>query len=621
MTDATEHRFQAEVSQVLRLVIGSLYSHKEIFLRELVSNASDALDKLRFRALSEPALVGEGDELRIRIRPDAEAGTLSIEDNGVGMTAEELVKNLGTIAWSGSREFLEKLEAAQSDATRAPELIGQFGVGFYSAYLVAERVSVTSRAAGSAEAHRWESDAREGFTVSPAERAEHGTTVVLQLKEGERYLTEPAKLRELIRRYSDFIQHPIELADHGEFSRANQAAALWQRSPKEVTREQYEELYRHLGHDFEPPLAWKHFRIEGTQMFSGIVYIPRKRPLDLFDAEPKHGVRLHVRRVLVMESAEELVPRWLRFVRGVVDSEDLPLNVSREVLQDSRPVEVIRKQLTAQTLELIDELARERPEDFRSFTEQFGSVLKEGLHFEPELRERLARLVRFSSTASDAPVSLEEYAARMPEGQSSIYYAIGQSRATLAAAPQLEALRARGYEVLLMTDAVDPFALAELDEHDGKPLASAIDAGLELGEGPGTPSAAAREAAAPLLTALTEALGDAVGAVRASSRLVASPACLVSPPGALAPHVERALRARGVPVPETKRILEVNLEHPLTKNLAALAAARSPRFGDWAALLRELALLAEGSAIEEPERFAGKLTEILTEAAQSASAP
>ncbi len=612
MSDTTEYRFQAEVSQVLRLVINSLYSHKEIFLRELVSNASDALDKLRFRAISEPELLAEGEELRIRIRTDKEAGTLVIEDNGVGMTAEELAKNLGTIAWSGSREFLEKLEQAQSDAAQAPELIGQFGVGFYSAYLVADRVTVTSRAAGSLDAHRWESDARDTFSIEPADRDEHGTTVTLHLKPDQRHLTDPAELGELVRRYSDFIGHPIELADKGEFSRVNHAAALWQRSPNDVTDEQYQELYKHLGHAFEPALAWKHFRIEGTQMFSGIVYLPRSSPFDVFEAEPRHGMRLHVRRVFVMDDCEDLVPRWLRFVRGVVDSEDLPLNVSRELLQDLRPVQIIRKQITIQTLDLLDELALDRPEDFATFQREFGAVLKEGLHFEPDLRDRVVKLVRFQSTAGDELVSLDQYVERMKDGQEAVYFATGTSRATLAASPHIEALRERGFEVLLLTDAVDPFAVADLGEHAGKKLVDVMDAGLELGDGPGVPSEVAKVTAAPLLDKMKELLGDKVGEVRASSRLVTSPACLVLAPGALAPHLERALRARGMDVPPRKRVLEVNVEHPLVKGL--VAHKDSPRLADWVALLHDQALLAEGSPVEDPERFARQLAELLTEA-------
>jgi molecular chaperone HtpG len=378
MEESLVQPFQAEVAQVLRLVVNSLYSHKEIFLRELVSNASDALDKLRFRSLSEPELLGEGEPLRVRLSADPVEGTLTIEDNGIGMTRDELAKNLGTIAWSGSREFVEKLQQAKPGASDFG-LIGQFGVGFYSAYLVANEVRVVSRAAGSAEAYAWTSEGKSEFQIAPAERAERGTSITLRLKPDQREFLDEHRLRGLVQKYSDYINYPIELGVENEveeggvkrkrttFETINRASALWQRTPKDIEASQYEEFYKHLTHDWEPPLAHRHFRIEGTQMFVGLLFVPARKPFDLFDPEVKHGVRLHVRRVLIMDNCEELVPRWLRFMRGVIDSEDLPLNVSREILQDSRAVKIIKKQVTGQSLDLLEELAKDRPDDYLKF--------------------------------------------------------------------------------------------------------------------------------------------------------------------------------------------------------------------------------------------------------------
>src|SRR5688572_13133911 len=387
---AVSHSFQAEVSQVLRLVVHSLYSNQEIFLRELISNASDALDKRRFSALQTPGLLGEGESLKVRLLPNKEQGTLTIWDNGIGMGQEELKQSLGTIAWSGSREFLKKLEGQSAEAL--PQLIGQFGVGFYSSFLVAERVEVISRAAGSDVSFRWESSGEGGFTIDDAERSEVGTSIVLHLKPDAREYLDTYRLRQLVERYSDYLSYPIELQKPDkpdEFEPINSGTALWQRSPKDVTAEQYQELYKHLTHDFQPPLGHRHFRMEGTQQFCGLVYVPSRAQFDLFEPDAKHGVRLHVRRVLVMESCEELVPRWLRFVRGVVDSEDLPLNVSREVLQDSKIVRTIRKQVQNQVLDLLGEVAQEKPAEYEKFWGLFGAVLKEGLHFDPDTGERL----------------------------------------------------------------------------------------------------------------------------------------------------------------------------------------------------------------------------------------
>jgi molecular chaperone HtpG len=622
---SVQHPFQAEVSQVLRLVINSLYGNKEIFLRELVSNASDAVDRRRFAAIQRPDLIQEGEKLAIRLIPDRQAGTLTIWDNGIGMTEAELKQSLGTIAWSGSRQFVEQLKAGKAEGRDLPQLIGQFGVGFYSAYLVADRVSVTSRAAGSDQAYRWESTGEEGFTIEPAERESVGTSVVLHLKDDQKDFLEPYRLRSLVQRYSDYIAHSIELpkegkdAAAGEFEVVNRANALWQRSPREIEKAQYVEFYKHLTHDWEEPLAYRHFHIEGTQMFTGLLFVPSRPPLDLFDADPRHGVRLHVKRVFVMDDAEELVPRFLRFVRGVIDSEDLPLNVSREILQDSRVVRTMRKQVTAQTLELLAEIAKDRPEDYAKFWAAFGAVLKEGLYFEPENKEKIGKLVRYESVREGKLVSLDEYVAGMKEGQPSIYYVTGATRQIAAASPHLERVRAKGYDVLLLSDAVDPFVMSGFTEYEGKQLVSVTSVDLKLGDEPADAGESARDKpeSTPLLERMERFLSEKVEKVRASERLTDSPACLVIPEGGIAPHIERLLRAQKKDVPASRRILELNLNHPLVKSVASLEEREpgSERVRQWTELLYEQALLAEGSPLEDPAGFAKRLTLLLTEAA------
>lgn len=638
MTASTQHAFQAEVSQVLSLVVNSLYSNKEIFLRELVSNASDALDKLRFRAISEKELLAGDEQLKIRIIPNSEAGTLTISDNGIGMSEEELIANLGTIARSGTKEFTEKLKVAADAQAKSTQLIGQFGVGFYSAYLVADQVEVISRAAGSDQAFRWASEAKDGFTVEPAERESRGTTIILHLKEEQKEFGDVYRIKDVIRRHSDYVGHPIELETtvvrspkEGEEKTSpelkveviNQANALWQRSPKDVTPEQYQEFYKHLAHDWEEPLCWKHFKIEGTQMFSGIVFLPSTVRADLLDPRGDHGVRLHVRRILAMESCDDLLPKWLRFVRGVIDSEDLPLNVSREMLQDSKAVRVIKKQVVSQVLSMVEELEQERADDFLKFWENFGAILKEGFHFEPEYQERLSKLVRFKSTFHSAAAdprawtSLTEYVARMKEGQPGIYYMEGSSREVLERSPHLEQLRKKDYEVLLMVDGVDPFALEHLREFDGKRLISAMNDTLDLGdEEPPKPS----EEQEALTAKFKAVLGDRVGDVRASRRLAESPACLVTPDGGLPPHMEAMFRAQNLSIPLTKRILEVNPDHVIVKNLQTLVDknAEDPRLDEWMEILYDQALIAEGSQVKDPSLLATRLTSLLTKASTAA---
>ncbi len=617
---AVSHSFQAEVSQVLRLVIHSLYSNQEIFLRELISNASDALDKRRFAALQAPELLPAGEALRVRLVPDKEKGTLTLSDNGIGMSEEDLKQSLGTIAWSGSREFLKKLEGKSPDAKDLPQLIGQFGVGFYSSFLVAERVEVVSRAAGSTEAHRWESTGEGGFSIDQAQRDEVGTSIVLHLKADAKEYLDPYRLRQLVERYSDYLSYPIELAkpdSSGEFEAINRGTALWQRSPKDVTAEQYDELYKHLTHDFQPPLGHRHFRIEGTQLFTGLIYVPSRAPFDLFEPDAKHGVRLHVRRVLVMESCEELLPKWLRFVRGVVDSEDLPLNVSREVLQDSKLVRVIRKQVQNQVLDLLGEIAKDKPEEYEKFWGNFGAVVKEGLHYEPELGEKLQKLLRYESASTGKLISLDQYLEAAPAGQPAIYYVTAPSKVVATQSPHLERLRQKGYDVLLMTDAVDPFAVSALTEFAGKPVVSVTSPDLKLDDAETQkPDEAESKQQTALLERFGNVLKEQVSSVKASQRLLDSPACLIVPEGGLPPQIERMLRAQGQKVPKAPRILEVNLEHPLLKNLQRLeeGSPGSEKVQEWMQLVYDQALLAEGSPIEDPTAFAKRLTKLFTTA-------
>ncbi|HIA04374.1 MAG TPA: molecular chaperone HtpG [Myxococcales bacterium] len=629
------HQFQAEISQLLRLVVESLYSHKEVFLRELVSNASDALDKLKFEAIAQKDLLSGDDTLSIRIIPNADAGTLTIEDFGIGMSKEELLCELGTIARSGSKAFVEAFQGGKDAVT----LIGQFGVGFYSAYLVADKVEVVSKRAGTDKAHRWTSDAKESFTIEDAERDARGTAVILHLREEHHDLLDEWSLKELIRRYSDFVSHPIELEverpvesdEEGveatqvkQFETVNQASALWTRAPEDVTQEQYNEFYKHLARDWDDPLAHIRFKIEGTQLFTGLVFIPKSKPLDLYSGKHKRGVQLYVKRVFIMEDCEELLPVWLRFMRGVVDSDDLPLNVSREVLQDSAITRMIRKQLIKKTLDLLEELAEKRAEDYLTFWQVFGAVLKEGLHFNPEFKERLAGLVRYESSKVEGVTGLAGYVERMAEDQPAIYYIVGDSRAAVAGSPHLEALESKGYEVLYMTDTVDEWAVQELKEFDEKPLLSAAQANLDLNES--TEEKEAREARQGELGGFTGSLQDIltgqVKEVRLSSRLTDSPCCLVIPEGGLSSHLEQVLRASGAAVPENKRILEINPDHTLIKHLEAahVQDAESDQFKEWVELLYEQALLVEGSPIDDPNRFAKRVISLMEQASLGAPA-
>ena len=635
---AETHRFEAEVSQVLRLVINSLYSNKEIFLRELVSNASDALDKLKYRALTEHGLTQA--PLEIRISSDDESGTVTIEDTGVGMSHDEIVKNLGTVAHSGSKAFIEALSEGRGDL----QLIGQFGVGFYSAYLVADRVEVVSRLAGTDEAWRWTSEAGDTFAMEPASRETHGTTITLHLKADQREYLSSWQLRKLITRYSDYISYPIRLlvdkydalpedADgeappkpRREYEQVNRAVALWQRSRADVPAEEYEEFYKHLTHDWDSPLAHSHFQVEGRQMFTAVLFVPKKPPVNLYSHDHQHGVRLHVKRVFIMDECKDLLPLFLRFLRGVVDSDDLPLNVSRELLQDSATVRFIKKQLTKRVFDMLDDLARDRTEDYGAFWQGYGAVLKEGIHTNPEHKDRIAPLLRYRSTVTglDGWTSLAEYKARMPEGQKAIYYVVAESERAAMTSPHLEALAKRGYEVLWMTDPIDEWAVSGLGDFEEIPLEDAAGADFALED-----SDEARQARAAvagryegLVERVRQVLGDRVADVRISERLTSSPSCLVVADGGHHAHVERLFRATQPGYVGAKRIFELNGEHPVIEDLCRVHGATpdSAQLAEWVEVLYAQAMLAEGSRLEDPSRFVGQVTALLAAATRGGAA-
>jgi molecular chaperone HtpG len=620
--------FQAEVKQLLHLMVHSLYSNKEIFLRELISNASDACDKLRFEAIAKPELLEGGKDFVIRVGFDKAARTITVSDNGIGMTREEAIQHLGTIAKSGTREFFAQLTG---DQQKDAQLIGQFGVGFYSSFIVADRVTVISRRAGAPvdSAVKWESDGSGEFTVEPASRAERGTDVILHLKEGEDELLSRWKLTEILKKYSDHIGTPIRMKkerwdkDKNEFvptdeeETVNQANALWARPKSEITDEQYKEFYKHVAHDFGDPLAWTHNRVEGRTEYIQLLYIPARAPFDIWDRHQRHGVKLYVRRVFIMDDAEQLMPAYLRFVRGVIDSNDLPLNVSREILQESRDVKAIREGSTKRVLGLLEELADSRQEDYAKFWAEFGQVLKEGIGEDSANRERIAKLLRFVSTASDGKptVSLADYVARMKPGQKAIYYVTADTLEAARSSPHLEVFRKKGVEVLLLTDRIDEWMLTFLTEFDGKPLTSVAKGDLDLGELADAAEKEQQQKVADeykdLVAKVKAALGDRVKDVRVTLRLTDSPACLVVDRDAMSGHLQRLLKAAGQKVPATPPILELNPQHPLVQRLQFEEA----KLADWAQLMFEQAQLAEGGQLDDPAAFVRRVNELLLDAA------
>ncbi|HEX4584438.1 MAG TPA: molecular chaperone HtpG [Burkholderiaceae bacterium] len=619
--------FQAEVKQLLRLMIHSLYSNREIFLRELISNASDACDRLRFEAIGSPALMEPGEELWIGVDFDKNAKTITVSDNGIGMTREEIVLHLGTIARSGTREFFEKLTG---DQQKDAQLIGQFGVGFYSAFIVADRVTVVSRRAGlpAAEAARWESDGAGQFTVEPCERSSRGTDVTLHLKPDDEELLSSWKLRSILVKYSDHIATPIRMPKEewnkdknenvrtGELETINQASALWARPKADITEQQYRDFYKHLSHDFGEALTWTHNRLEGRNEYIQLLYVPAQAPFDLWDRKHQHGLKLYVRRVFIMDDAEQLLPAYLRFVRGVVDSNDLPLNVSRELLQESRDVKAIREGCTKRVLTLLEELAEHRKDDYAKFWTEFGQVLKEGIGEDGASRERIARLLRFHSTTSEAvpAVSLADYVGRMVAGQKGIFYLAADSVEAARGSPHLEIFRKKGVEVLLLTDRIDEWMVGFLNEFDGKPLQSVAKGDLDLGDLADAKQSEEQHKDAeefkPVLERVKQALGDRVAQVRLSTRLTDSAACVVVDGDQLSAHLQRLLKAAGQNVPASPPILELNAAHPLVQRLRTHDA----RLADWAQLLFEQAVLADGGQLEDPAAYVKRVNSLLLDA-------
>jgi molecular chaperone HtpG len=610
--------FKAEVRELLKLMIHSLYSHREIFLRELISNASDANDKLRFLSLGDPALLGDERELAIWVEADTEAGTLTVRDNGIGMNREEAVSHLGTIARSGTAEFFGKLTG---DAQKDSQLIGQFGVGFYSAFIVADRVEVLSRKAGdpTASGVRWQSNADGEFTVESVDRLQRGTTVILHLKDDAKEFADPWQVRTLVRRYSDHLAFPVLMPRQGaatlDYETVNQAQALWTRARAEVTDEEYQNFYRHITHDSTAPLAWSHNRVEGKREYTSLLYVPTQAPFDLFQRDAARGLKLHVRRVFIMDDAEQFLPLYLRFVKGVLDSSDLPLNVSRELLQKDPEVEAMRGALTRRALDMLAKLAKDEPEKYVTFWKEFGTVLKEGVTEDYSNRDKLLPLLRFASTheaSNEDKVALADYVARMPVGQNKIYYVLAESRAAARSSPFIEQLRDRKVEVLLLGDRIDGWIMGQLQEFEGKAFQDAARGDLDItGLGSDSANDAAAKTAAddPLLKRVSAALGDAVAEVRASVRLTESPSCLTRPADGMSESMRRILAAAGRDeMPASKPILELNMTHPLVQRLATL---EGEDFSELSQLLYDQGQLTEQGQLANPGDYARRLNRLL----------
>ena len=624
--------FQTEVSQLLKLMIHSLYSNKEIFLRELISNASDACDKLRFEALTDASLMGDDSDLKIDVSVDREKRTVSISDNGIGMSRDEVVQNIGTIAKSGTKEFFNKLTGDQAqDAT----LIGQFGVGFYSSFIVADKVTLISRRAGlpESEAVCWESAGEGDFTVETVSKPSRGTQIILHLRADEDDLLEGYRLKTIAQRYSDHINLPIFMPKEewnekeskyvlqDESDQINQASAIWARPKSEVTDEQYQDFYKHISHDMEKPLAWAHARVEGKSEYTQLLYVPSKAPYDLWNREHKRGLKLYVRRVFIMEDAEQLLPGYLRFVKGVVDSADLPLNVSREILQESRDVEAIRKGCVNRVLGMIEDMAENQHDKFAVFWTEFGSVLKEGVGEDWSNKERIAKLLRFSSTADSGDkqvVALNDYVGRMKEGQDKIYYITAETHAAAKSSPHLEIFKKKDIEVLLLSDRVDEWAVSNLQEFDGKKLVSVAKGSLDLGSiDDAADSEEEKDSAdsSDLINRIKESLAGKVKDVRVSSRLVDSPSCLVSDEDEMSMNLSRMLKAAGQEVPAVEPILEINVNHPIVKKMAD--EKDKDRFSDWSSIVLDQAMLADGGTLEDPATFVVKLNNLILDLSQN----
>ena len=616
--------FQAEVKQLLQLMIHSLYSNKEIVLRELISNASDAADKLRFEAIANGALYDGDSELKIRIAFNKEARTVTISDNGIGMSRDEVIANIGTIAKSGTKEFFNALSG---DQAKDANLIGQFGVGFYSAFIIADKVSLTTRRAGETAAVRWESAGEGDFTLEVADKATRGTEVVLHLRDGEDEFLNDWKLKTIIRKYSDHITLPIvmkksewkegEQVATDEDETVNKASALWARNKNDITEEEYQEFYKHVSHDFENPLSYTHSRVEGKQEYISLLYIPSKAPFDLYDRERRHGIKLYVKRVFIMEDAEKLMPQYLRFVRGVIDTADLPLNVSREILQSSRDVDAIKAGSVKKVLSLLEDMAENKAEDYAIFYKEFGRVLKEGPGEDAANKDKIAGLLRFASTKADTDVqdvSLNDYIARMQAEQEAIYYITAESFAAAQHSPHLEIFRKKGIEVLLMSDRVDEWLLGSLTEFEGKKLQSIAKGDLDLGKLESDTEKEIQkkieEEAKSLVEKIKNTLAEQVKDVRVTHRLTDSPACLVSDAHDLSGNLARMLKAAGQNAPEAKPILEINPSHKLVKRLEGETAEAV--FADLALVLFDQALLAEGGTLNDPASFVKRMNSLIS---------
>jgi len=621
--------FQAEVKQLLKLMIHSLYSHKEIFLRELISNASDACDKLRFASLADPQLMSGDSELGIRIELDDKAHTVSITDNGIGMTRQEAIEHLGTIARSGTAEFLSKMSGDQKQDS---QLIGQFGVGFYSSFIVAERVEVFSRKAGTpaSEGVHWESRGEGDFNVASVELPERGTRIVLHLKEGEHEFAQDYRVRSLVRRYSDHIAFAVRMKKQPvpdkdgkvdenapvEWEVVNHAQALWTRPRTDIKDEEYKEFYKHITHDYQEPIAWQHNKVEGAKEYTSLLYIPAHAPFDLYQRDGARGVKLYVRRVFIMDDAEQFLPMYLRFIKGVVDSADIPLNVSRELLQHNESIDAMRSALTRRVLDMLVKLAKDEPEKYAAFWKEFGSVLKEGPAEDYSNRERIAKLLRFSSTHTNAPeqtVTLEDYVSRMKTGQDKIYYVIADNFAAARSSPHLEVLKQKGIEVLLLSERVDEWLMDNLREFEGKQLRNVARGDLDLGAIGGEDEKKAHEALAKenatLVERIKNALNDQVKEVRVTTRLSDSPAVLVTGEYEMSAQLRRMMEAAGQKMPASKPTLEINPNHPLLKRLNELPEGEG--FIDLATLLHEQAMLADGQQLPEPAAFVQRLNRLL----------
>jgi molecular chaperone HtpG len=616
---AETRKFEAEVAQVLHLVTHSLYSHKEIFLRELISNASDACDKLRFESIAKPELSAGDSELHIDVSWDPDARTVTVRDNGIGMNRDEIVANIGTIASSGTRRFLEAMSGEQKADAR---LIGQFGVGFYSAFVVADKVTVLSRRADApaGEGVKWESDGKGEYSLEPVELAERGTAVILHLKADEDEFLSRWQLRALITRYSDHVAFPIRMPVEkdgkptDEFETINAASALWTKPKSDISDADYQSFYKSLGHDFNDALAWTHNRVEGSQSFTTLLYIPSQPPFDLMmgGRDERKGLKLYIKRVFIMDAAEELLPNYLRFVRGVVDADDLPLNVSREILQHNRQLERIKAACVKRVLDLIEKLAKDEPEKFATFYKAFGNTLKEGISEDANNRERIAKLLRFASTKGDGTnqtTSLDDYIGRMAVGQEAIWYITADSYAAAFGSPQLEAFKAKGIEVLLMSDRIDEWMIGSLSEYDGKKLKSVAKGDVPLDEADKKKQEEATKEAEPLLKKLKDLLGDRVGEVKVSARLTDSPSCLALNDYEMAPHLARLLREAGQEMPESKPTLEINPQHALLKRVEAETDEAKAR--DLATLLLEQAEIAAGAQLPDPSAFVQRMNRVL----------